>query len=141
MGRLFVIVLDTHVLIWALGDDGRLGLQARAAIEAAGEGSVVVSAITPWVIAMLVQKGRLALADDVGAWLETVLALPALRLAALEPAIAVDSVRLPGTLHADPADRLIIATARHLGFPLLTADRAILDYGNAGHVHVIDASR
>lgn len=141
MGRLFVIVLDTHVLIWALGDDGRLGLQARAAIEAAGEGGVVVSAITPWEIAMLVQKGRLALADDVGAWLETVLALPALRLAALEPAIAVDSVRLPGTLHADPADRLIIATARHLGFPLLTADRAILDYGNAGHVHVIDASR
>jgi PIN domain nuclease of toxin-antitoxin system len=141
VGRLFVIVLDTHVLIWALGDDGRLGLQARAAIEAAGEGGVVVSAITPWEIAMLVQKGRLALADDVGAWLETVLALPALRLAALEPAIAVDSVRLPGTLHADPADRLIIATARHLGFPLLTADRAILDYGNAGHVHVIDASR
>ncbi|WP_371345330.1 type II toxin-antitoxin system VapC family toxin [Ancylobacter sp. IITR112] len=137
-----MILLDTHVLIWALDDDARLGGQARAAIDEAGEaGGVFISAITPWEIAMLVQKGRLALADDVGAWLETVLALPALRLAALEPAIAVDSVRLPGTLHADPADRLIIATARHLGFPLLTADRAILDYGNAGHVRVIDASR
>ncbi|WP_425105777.1 type II toxin-antitoxin system VapC family toxin [Ancylobacter sp.] len=137
-----MILLDTHVLIWALDDDARLGGQARAAIDEAGQASgVFVSAITPWEIAMLVHKGRLALADDVGAWLETVLALPALRLAALEPAIAVDSVRLPGTLHADPADRLIIATARHLGFPLLTADRAILDYGNAGHVHVIDASR
>lgn len=137
-----MILLDTHVLIWALDDDARLGGQARAAIDEAGEaGGVFISAITPWEIAMLVQKGRLALTDDVGTWLAGVLALPALRLAPLEPAIAVDSVRLPGTLHADPADRLIIATARHLGFPLLTADRAILDYGNDGHVRVIDASR
>lgn len=137
-----MIVLDTHVLIWALDDDARLGGQARAVLARASEaGGVFVSAITPWEIALLVHKGRLALADDVGAWLETVLALPALRLAALEPAIAVDSVRLPGTLHADPADRIIIATARHLGSPLLTADRALLDYGDAGHVRVIDASR
>lgn len=137
-----MIVLDTHVLVWALDNDARLGRQARAAIERASEaGSVFVSAITPWEIASLVQKGRLALTEDVGAWLETVLAMPALRLAALEPAIAVDSVRLPGTLHADPADRIIIATARHLGSPLLTADRAILDYGGAGHVLVIDAAR
>ncbi|QFR31775.1 type II toxin-antitoxin system VapC family toxin [Ancylobacter sp. TS-1] len=137
-----MIVLDTHVLIWALDDDVRLGGRARAAIEQASEaGSVFVSAVTPWEIALLVQKGRLALADNVGAWLETVLSLPSLRLAALEPGIAVDSVRLPGTLHADPADRIIIATARHLGSPLLTADRAILDYGGAGHVRVIDASR
>lgn len=137
-----MIVLDTHVLIWVLEDEARLGAAARAAVEQASEsGSVLISAITPWEIALLVQKGRLALTDDVGTWLETVLALPSLRLAALEPGIAVDSVRLPGKLHADPADRIIIATARHFGWPLLTADRAILDYGGAGHVLVMDAAR
>jgi len=49
-------------------------------------------------------------------------------------------VNLPGTFHADPADRMIIATARHSGIPLLTADRAILDYGAAGHVHAMNAA-
>lgn len=137
-----MIVLDTHVLVWMLEDDPRLGVEARAAIEhAAGGDGVLISAITPWEIAMLVQKGRLALEQDVGMWLEAVLALPAIRLAPLEPSIAVDSVRLPGALHADPADRLIIATARHLGVPLVTADRAILDYGVAGHVATLDAAR
>lgn len=137
-----MIVLDTHVLVWALVDDPRLGAQARAAIdEAAGQGGVLVCAITPWEIAMLVQKGRLTLGRDVGEWLEAALALPSLRLAPLEPAVAVDSVRLPGTQHPDPADRMIIATARHLGVPLLTADRAILDYGAAGHVSTLDAAR
>lgn len=136
------MLLDTHVLVWALEDDPRLGPLARAALERAeAEGAVSVAAITPWEIATLVQKGRLALAEDVGVWLDAALALPVLRLAPLEPAIAVDSVRLPGSLHADPADRLIIATARHLRVPLLTADRAILDYGAAGHVAVIDAAR
>lgn len=136
-----MIVLDTHVLLWALEDEVRLGAHARSVIEQATEaGSVLISAITPWEIALLVQKGRLALTEDVGTWLATVLALPSLKLAALEPGIAVDSVRLPGKLHADPADRIIIATARHFGLPLLTADRAILAYGMAGHVATIDAS-
>lgn len=137
-----MIVLDTHVLVWTLEDDPRLGPRARAAIdEAAGQGGVLVCAITPWEIAMLVQKGRLALGRDVGEWLDAALNLPSIRLAPLEPAIAVDSVRLPGTLHPDPADRIIVATARHLGVTLLTADRAILDYGAAGHVAVADAAR
>ncbi|WAC27215.1 type II toxin-antitoxin system VapC family toxin [Ancylobacter sp. SL191] len=137
-----MILLDTHVLVWALEDDARLGPMARAALDrASAAGAVHIAAITPWEIALLVQKGRLALTEDVGAWLDAVLALPALRLAPLEPAIAVDSVRLPEALHPDPADRLIIATARHLRVPLLTADRAILDYGAAGHVAVLDAAR
>ena len=137
-----MILLDTHVLVWMLEDDPRLGTGARTALDRAGEpGGVLVSAITPWEIAMLVQKGRLVLSQDVGTWLETVLALPSLRVAPLEPKISVDSARLPGTLHADPADRIIIATARHLSVPLVTADRAILDYGAAGHVTTIDAAR
>lgn len=136
------MVVDTHVLVWAVQDDRRLGRAARGLIdEATRTGGIRVTAITPWEIAMLVQRGRLTLDRDVGAWIDQALSLPGVRLAPLEPAICIDSVRLPGSLHADPADRLIIATARHAGVPLLTADRAILAYGKAGHVHAVDAAR
>ncbi len=135
-----MIVLDTHVLIWALHGDTQLGAGAREIIDREGGlGEALVSAITPWEIAMLVEKGRLALGRDAASWFEAALSLPGLVLAPLLPAIAVDSVRLPGAFHADPADRLIIATARHTGAVLLTADRAILDYAAAGHVTAIDA--
>ena len=59
----------------------------------------------------------------------------------IEPAISIDGVRLPGSFHADLADRFIVATARHCGAPLLTADRAILEYAAGGRVRTIDASR
>jgi PIN domain nuclease of toxin-antitoxin system len=135
-------MLDTHVLVWALADDARLGRKARAAIEeSVAKAGVLVSAITPWEIAMLAQKGRLVLGRETAAWIDAALAVPGIRLAALEPAIAIDSVRLPGEIHADPADRIIIATARFQGVALLTADRAILDYGAAGHVTVLDAGQ
>ena len=137
-----MIILDTHVLIWTVDADARLGPAARTAIaEAALKESVGISAITPWEIALLSEKGRLRLNRDVGAWIDAALGLPGIRLAPILPAIAVDSVRLPGMFHADPADRLIVATARHHGAPLLTADRAILEYAAGGHVSVIDASR
>lgn len=135
-----MIVLDTHVLVWALIDDPRLGPVARAAIdEATAANGALVSAITPWEIAMLVAKGRLALGQDTAVWIETALATPGLRLAPIEPDIAVDSMQLPEPFHADPADRFIVATARRTGAMLLTADRAILAYAAAGHVRAADA--
>ena len=98
-----------------------------------------VSAITPWEIAMLVAKGRLHLALEVGVWVDRALSLPGVALLPIEPAIAVDSVRLPGEFHADPADRLIVATARHWPATLLTGDHAILRYAAGGHFDAIDA--
>lgn len=137
-----MIVLDTHVLVWAVDGDSRLGQTARAAIEETERTDrIAVSAITPWEIALLADKGRLRLGRDVAVWIDTALGLPGVRLIPIAPALAIDSVRLPGSFHADPADRLIIATARHCSAPLLTADRAILDYAAGGHVSVIDASR
>jgi PIN domain nuclease of toxin-antitoxin system len=103
-----MIVIDTHVLIWAVNDDGQLGASARATIEETSKSDrVLVSAITPWEVAMLSQKGRLSLGREVGAWIAEALDLPGIQLAPIEPSIAVDSVRLPGTLHPDPADRFI----------------------------------
>ena len=137
-----MILLDTHALIWAVEDNRQLGEAARATIEEARYSDRVgVSAITPWEIALLVEKGRLQLAMELGAWIRTVLQAPGIDLMPIEPAIAIDSVRLPGNFHADPADRLIIATARRWGAPLLTADNAILAYGAEGHVQAIDAAR
>ena len=140
MGRPAVIVVDTHVLIWAVQGDPRLGSAAdRHLEERERDGRVGVSAITPWEIALLTERGRLRLDRDVAEWIDAVLELPAIRLLPIEPAIGVGSVRLPGPFTSDPADRLIVATARHHGTRLLTADRAILDYGAAGHVRTVDA--
>ena len=137
-----VILLDTHVLIWSLQDAAALGPEARTLLDEQilAEG-LMISAITVWEIALLARKSRIVLGMDVLKWIEDALALPGLVLGELEPPIAVGSAMLPGDFHNDPADRILIATARHHGLPLLTADQAILDYGAAGHVKVIDARR
>lgn len=131
------VVLDTHALIWLMQGSDRIGARSRELIAAAAQAdSVFVAAISAWEIAMLVAKGRLALDRDVGEWLDTALSLPGLRLAALDPLVAVDSTRLPGEVHGDPADRLIVATARRRAAMLITDDKLILQYGVAGHVRV-----
>ena len=137
-----MIVLDTHVLVWSVEGHPRLGVAAGARIEETRRTDRVgVSAMTPWEIALLVEKGRLRLAMEAAAWMETVLGAHGIDLLPIEPAIALDSVRLPGGFPADPADRLIVATARHWGVPLITADQTILAYAADGHVQAIDASR
>jgi len=132
------VILDTHVLIWFVEGDERLGMRTRGDIEAA-TAPILISAITPWEIAMLAEKERIALGQNVRSWIADVLTRDGISLAALEPDIAVESTRLPGQIHNDPADRIIIATARHHAVPLLTVDKAILAYGATGHVNVVDA--
>lgn len=135
-----MIVLDTHVLIWALQDQPRLGPEARNLLNRCSQDSAFgVSAITSWEIALLAEKGRLGLTRDAGVWVEEALSHPRIRLLPIEPKIALDSVRLPGKFHSDPADRFIIATSRHWDVPLLTADAAMVSYGKRGHVRVVNA--
>lgn len=90
---------------------------------------------------MLVSKGRLFLDRDVGEWVETALSLPGIRLVPISPQVAVASTRLPGTINSDPADRMIAATARHLGSTLITADQLLLDYGKGGHLKTLNAGQ
>lgn len=136
-----LLLLDTHVLVWSVEDSPRLGMQAKQAINrAAREERVAVSAITPWEIALLVSKGRLTLDQDVLDWVRTALGVPGIRLFPLEPEIAVASTCLPWEMHADPADRILAATARHLGATLVTADRALLEFARQGHFKGMDAS-
>lgn len=88
---------------------------------------------------MLEAKGRLTLAADCEKWVREALAAPGVHLAELSPRIAVASTRLPGVFHGDPADRMLVATARECDATLLTADRMILQYGSEGHVHTVPA--
>ena len=123
-----MILLDTHVLIWwANGEQDRLSNTAIAAIEAE-EQQRLVSAISCWEVAMLVDRGRLGLSVDMERWLNLVASVPRLQLLPLSPAVAVASTRLPGTFHADPADRFLVAQARDLNIPLVTADSKIRAY-------------
>ena len=80
---------------------------------------------------MLVEKERLSLALDVRDWISRSEALPFVTFMPLSTAIAVESVRLPGFLHADPADRIIVATAMSLGARLVTKDEKLLRYAPA----------
>lgn len=77
---------------------------------------------------MLVNRGRLALSLELERWLALVAAIPAVRLLPLEPAVAVAATRLPDPFHADPADRFLVAQARAMAVPLLSADSRIQAY-------------
>ncbi len=124
-----MIVLDTHVLVWWVNDPATLSEPARTAIEAAvASRSVHVSCISSWEIAMLAERGRLRLALDVRDWLCRCEELPFLTFVPVNNAIAVESVRLPDFPHADPADRIIAATAMSLGAALVTKDDPLRKY-------------
>lgn len=126
-----MIVLDTHALIWwSTGDTKRLSPEALDAIREheSLESSLIVSAISAWEIALLVSRSRLVLSMDVEEWLDQVAALPAVHIVAVDSQTSVHAVRLPGDFHAEPADRLIVATARRLNVPLVTGDEKILNY-------------
>jgi PIN domain nuclease of toxin-antitoxin system len=135
------LLLDTHVLIWLLQDDPKIAESVFAAIQsAADEDRVLVSAITPWEIGLLVSKKKIDLGMEVQAWLDCALTLQGLRLAPLSPKVAIDSTRLPFEIYPDPADRILVATARHLGATLVTADRLLLQHGERGYFSYLAAS-
>jgi len=126
-----VIVLDTHALVWWVAGDSTLSKKAKAAIERElSGGEIIVSAISAWEIAMLVKREKLVLSMDVGSWLATVSAVEAVRFMPVDAEIAVKSVDLPGDFHKDPADRMIVATARKLAVPLVTKDEKIRSYAH-----------
>lgn len=131
-----MIVLDTHTLVWWLsGQDSLLSELAIGAINAETPGGeILVSSISAWEIATLVSKGRLALTMDVTSWLDTAAEIEALRFVPVDNELAVKSTELPGEFHKDPADRIIVATARKFAAQLVTADEKIRNYE---HVRVV----
>ena len=122
-----MIVLDTHaVLCWANGERAHLSAAATSAIDAEMDGGqILVSSMSAWELAMLVERGRVALSMDIASWLDTLGRIDAVRMVPVDSEIAVKSVQLPGDFHKDPADRIIVATARKFAAPLVSADEKI----------------
>ena len=116
-----MIVLDTHVLIWAASDDRKLGRTARATIDRLWKaGKVAVSAIAFWEVGLLQKRRRLGLPSSLREWRDAVLTAGAIELP-LDGDVALRALELSG-LHDDPADRFIVATALVHGATLMTAD-------------------
>lgn len=125
MGSAAVIVLDTHAWIWWTHDESRLAAEQIAAIQENETNGVGVSAISCWEIAKLVEYDRLDLPIPLEQWFEIALNYPGTSLLALTPEIAIESTRLPDTFHRDPADQIIVATARIYDCSLITSDKRI----------------
>jgi PIN domain nuclease of toxin-antitoxin system len=134
------LLLDTHVWLWVVAGGPELSYAAREAIAAAvGTGTLRISAISLWEVAMLETRGRIILGKPTGLWLDEALADPGPAIEPLTPRIAVESCELPEVFHADPADRMIVATARVTDAKLVTRDRRILDYAARGHLRAMAA--
>ena len=130
-----MILLDTHVLIWWVnGDLSRLSKAALAAINLHNQSNqkqqLLVSAISCWEVAMLLKRGRLSLSMDSEKWFNLIFAIPAIKFLPLQPRVAINAIRLPEPFHADPADRFLVAQARQLNLPLVSADARIRKYAH-----------
>jgi PIN domain nuclease of toxin-antitoxin system len=134
------LVLDTHVWLWLVEGIHPIDPGIVAQVDASrSNDEVYVSAISLWEVAMADARRRVQLSLPCAQWIEASLLAGRIVLAPLTPAIAIDSVRLPGNIHNDPMDRIIAATARSLGATLVTRDRRLLAYGRAGHIDVLEA--
>ncbi len=123
-------VVDTHVLIWWIEGSKRLGASHKKILGKAGAGApLYVSDISLLEIATLVRRGRYRIDLSIDDWLARATAAPLVERVAISPKIAAEVAYLPSTFHGDPADQLIVATARVLGATLLTADEKILEAG------------
>ena len=120
-------LLDTHVLIWWLDDRDRLSPAQRDVVGTVGPASpLLVSDISLWEVATLHSLGRIRLTIPLREWLDKAVAPPLVRRQGITPAIAAEVAALPDSFHRDPADRILVATARVLGARLLTQDRRIV---------------
>jgi PIN domain nuclease of toxin-antitoxin system len=125
---LIPVLLDTHALIWWVDEPKRLSVAQRRAIQkASGAEQLWVSEISFWEVASLVERGRLRLGLAIDDWLERATAEPLVRRCGLSPAIAKELATLTATRDWDPADRILVATARLLGARLVTSDSRIID--------------
>jgi PIN domain nuclease of toxin-antitoxin system len=123
------IVLDTHAWVWWVAEDKRLSARAAQAIQrAAGAGEVTISAISIWEVAKKVEKKQVVLDRPLRDWLDRATSVKGLFVTELTPSILIESCDLPQPFHGDPADQLIVASARHHQATLISRDRNIRHY-------------
>jgi PIN domain nuclease of toxin-antitoxin system len=122
-------LLDTHAWVWWLTEDRRLSRRAKALItRRLAEHNLWVSLISVWEVAKKVEKRQLVLDRPLGQWLDEAVSQPGLGVWELTRPILVQSCDLPQPFHGDPADQILIATARHHGAVIVTRDERIRRY-------------
>ena len=134
-----MLLLDTCAIIWMVLKEPMAPAAVSAIARAAAMRSILVSPVSGWEVGLLATRRRapLSFRPDVVTWFERLLSRPGIRAIELEHRVAVSAAFLPGKLHDDPADRLLVATARDRGVPLVTRDRRILGYAAQGHIDAI----
>jgi PIN domain nuclease of toxin-antitoxin system len=132
------LLLDTCAVIW-IANDEPIGKDAHSAIAAAlaADEPVYVSPITAWEFGLLAARGRISLQMPPEKWFDRVLGEPGIRLAEMPPTVLIASSFLPGDKPADPADRIIAATAREYGLRVVTRDRRLLAYAASGYCRAL----
>jgi PIN domain nuclease of toxin-antitoxin system len=135
-------LLDTCAVIWLVNKDSMAATAIAAIFTAGANQGVFVSPVSAWEIGLLSahrseRRKTVQFMPDPKTWFTRLMARAGIRPAPLTPEIAIDASFLPGNLHGDPVDSLIVATARHLVVPVVTRDRRIIAYARAGHVEVI----
>jgi len=132
------LLLDTCAVIW-IANDEPIGEEARSAIAAAlaADETVFVSPITAWEIGLLAARSRISLQMSPEKWFDRLLGAPGVRLADMPPSVLIASSYLPGDTPADPADRIIAATAREFDMRVVTRDRRLLAYAESGYCRAL----
>jgi len=125
-----MIVLDTHIWVWWVHDPERLTALQRETIQRHQPDGVRISAFSCWEVAKLVEYGRLTLPSPISDWFDQALSGSGINALPLTPEIAIGSTQLPDNFHRDPADQIIVATARWHDCLLVTSDRKILNYAH-----------
>ena len=125
-----MILLDTHVWWWALSETEQLSEKAIALISETRSDQRAIASISILEFAMMVTRGRIKLKISPEGWLDYAINETGLNVIALNPNIALESCRLPGKFHNDPADRIIVATCRVHNIKLITKDKEIIRYPN-----------
>lgn len=129
-----MIVLDTHIWIWWNHEPQRLSTK-QAELIAENENNIIgVSAISCWEVCKLVEYRRLELPVPLAQWFASASLYPGIQILPLTPEVAIHSTQLPGTFHRDPADQIIVATARLHNCPLITSGTKLLSYPHVASV-------
>ncbi len=135
------ILLDTHVLLWAMAGSSNLAKGFEDDFERILKmDGVLISPMSIWEIGMLVEKGRIELDMDVLDWVNQALDISGMNLCSMAPRMLIQSTRLPGIVHGDPVDRLLIATASEYSAVLVTCDQKILEFGKGKFITVFNPS-
>ncbi len=134
------ILLDTLIAIWLADNNPRLGRSIASLLEDGfNKNKLCMSIISAWEIGLLVSKKRLDLGQPPLSWLDIFIRRFKINLLEISPEIAVNSSYLPGKMHGDPADRIIIATAMTYGVDIVSADKNIISYAKQGFVRIISS--